>query len=91
MHGIGEFRYNDGAIYKGCWTNDNRNGTGLFWYPDGDLYQGNYKDSKWDGLQIIHYKATGVTADAEYQDGLLDGLYAEYTSNGIIWRTYSKD
>ena len=75
-HGIGEYRWADGKIYKGSWANDDRNGMGLLWFPDGDLYQGNYKDSKRDGLQIIHLKATGNTVDAEYQDDLEEGLFA---------------
>jgi hypothetical protein len=91
MHGIGEYRWANGRIYNGSWANDNRNGMGLLWFPDGNLYQGNYKDYKWDGLQIIHYKATGNTADAEYQDGLAEGLYAKHTSDGIIWVTHSKN
>jgi hypothetical protein len=83
-HGIGEYRWaDDGTIYKGCFANNNRNGIGLQWYPDGNFYQGNYKDGKRDGLQIIHFKATGDTADAEYQDGLKEGLYAEHRSDGV--------
>ena len=74
MHGLGEYRWANGNIYKGSWANGNMNGIGLFWSPDGDLCQGNYKDNKRDGLKIIHYKASGNTADAEYQDGLLEGL-----------------
>jgi hypothetical protein len=64
---------------------------GLYWYPSGDLYQGNYKESKRDVFQIIKYKATGKTANAEYKDGLLEGLFALHQPDGIIWRTYSKD
>jgi hypothetical protein len=90
-HGIGEYRWASGNIYKGSWANDNMNGMSLFWHHDGSLNQGNYKDDKRDGLQIIHFKATGDTADAEYQDNLAEGLCAEHTSNGIIWVTRSKD
>jgi hypothetical protein len=43
-----------------------------------------------NGLQIIHNKATGNTADAEYQDGLAEGFSAYHTSDGVIWYTYSK-
>jgi hypothetical protein len=76
MHGIGEYRYANGNIYKGSWANGNINGMGLFWFASGDLYQGNYKDNKRDGLQIIHIKANGDTADVEYQDDLAEGLNA---------------
>jgi hypothetical protein len=91
MHGIGEYRWADGRIYKGSWANDDRNGMGLLWYPNGSLYQGNYKVNKRDGLQIIHSKATGNTADAEYQHDLLEGLFALHKSDGIVWYTHSKD
>ena len=91
MHGIGEFRWPNGIIYKGSFANDNLNGIGLYWFPDADLYQGYHKDNKRDGVQIILYKATGDTADAEYQDGLREGLYAEHRSDGVYWFTNSKD
>jgi hypothetical protein len=91
MHGIGEFRCTDGKIYKGSFANSLRNGIGLQWFPDGNLYQGNFKDDKRDGLQIIHFKATGDTADSEYQDNFIEGLCAEHRSDGIIWFTHSKD
>ena len=45
MHGIGEYnRKSDGAIFKGSWANDKRNGIGLDWFPNGNFYQGTYKD-----------------------------------------------
>jgi hypothetical protein len=67
------------------------NGIGLLWFPSGNLYQGNYKDDDRNGLQIIHYKADGNKADAEFVDNLFEGLYSEHTSDGIIWYTHSKD
>ena len=70
MHGIGEYRYVDGNIYNGSWANNKRNGIGILTFPYGSLFQCNFKDDKMDGLQIIHYKATGDTVDAEYQDDL---------------------
>jgi hypothetical protein len=76
MHGIGEFRWADGKIYKGSFANGKITGIGLDWYPNGNHYQGNYKDDKRDGLFIIHFKASGDTADVEFQDGLAEGLYA---------------
>ena len=91
-HGIGEYRWaDDGTIYKGSFANDDFNGIVLQWYPDGNFYQGTFKDDKRDGLFIIHSKATGTTANAEYQDGLEEGLCSEHTSSGIIWDTFSKD
>jgi hypothetical protein len=90
MHGVGEYRWANGKIHKGSYANGARNGIGLYWLPSGDFYQGNYKDDKWDGLQIIQYKATGNTAEAEYQNNLREGLYAEHRSDGIAWFTYSK-
>ena len=88
-HGIGEYRWADGKIYKGSYANGVRNGMGLLWFPDGDFYQGNYKDDKWDGLQIIQFKASGITADVEYQNNKREGLYASHISDGIYWFTMS--
>ena len=79
----------NGTILKGSYANDKRNGIALKWLPSGSLYQGTYKDGKADGLQIIHYKASGKTADADYQNNLFEGLYAEHTSDGIFWCTHS--
>jgi antitoxin component YwqK of YwqJK toxin-antitoxin module len=89
-HGIGEFRWARGEIYKGSWANNNRHGIGLEWYPSGDFFQGTHKDDKRDGLFIIHFKASGNTADVEYQDGLKEGLWAEHKSGGVTWYTHSK-
>ena len=91
MHGIGEFRWANERIYKGSFSNGNRNGMGFLWFSNGDLCQGNWNDDKQDGLQIIHFKATGTTADAEYQDGLAEGLYALHRSDVMIWYTHSKE
>jgi hypothetical protein len=85
MHGIGEYRWATGEIYKGSFANDELNGIGFYWFPDGNLYQGNWKDDKLNGLQIIHYKDTGTTDEAELKDGLGEGLQAEHTSDGINW------
>jgi hypothetical protein len=54
-HGIGEYRWADGSIYKGSFANDNINGIGLYWNASGDLYLGTYKDNNRDGLHIIYY------------------------------------
>ena len=32
MHGIGEYRFADGKIYKGSWANHVINGMGLYWF-----------------------------------------------------------
>ena len=88
---MGEFKWANGNIYKGSFSNDKFNGIGLKWLANGDLLQGNYKNDKRDGLHIIHLKATGNTADVEYQDDLKEGLYAEHTPTGIIWCTFSKN
>jgi hypothetical protein len=67
MHGIGEFRFFNGRIYKGSFANDQFHGIGLLWLPNGNLYQGYYKDDKMDDFQIIDFKASGDSAYVEYQ------------------------
>jgi hypothetical protein len=53
-HGIGEYRYSNGDIYKGSWANEDKSGIGLYWTAKGDLSYGTYKEDKNDGLHIIH-------------------------------------
>jgi hypothetical protein len=91
MHGIGEFRFANGRIYKGSFANDQFHGMGLLWLPNGNLYQGYYKDDKMEDLQIIDFKATGDSAYVEYKENFMEGLFAFHKSDGIIWSTYSKD
>jgi hypothetical protein len=38
----------------------------------------------------MQFKATGVTAEAEYKNDKKKGLYAEHRSDGVAWFTYSK-
>jgi antitoxin component YwqK of YwqJK toxin-antitoxin module len=67
MNGIGKLTYSNGLIYNCTYVDNIKKGMGILWLPNGDLYQGNYKKDKLDGLHSICYKATGVTADAEFK------------------------
>ena len=91
-HGIGEFRFTDGSIYKGSYERDKQNGLGLLWLPDGTNYQGNFKDNQRDSIQLIYYKETGDTAEAEYKDDQAEGLFALHEpDNSLIWLTFSRN
>lgn len=40
MHGVGEYRYADGTVYRGEWHRGRRQGTGTLLSPDGTSYEG---------------------------------------------------
>ena len=67
MNGIGKLTFSNGLIYNCTYEDNFKNGMGILCLPNGDLYQGNYENDKRDGLHSIRYKASGVTADAEYE------------------------
>ena len=38
MHGVGNYYWVDGRVYKGEWKNNRRTGHGILIYPDGRTY-----------------------------------------------------
>ena len=44
MHGIGIFKYADGAVYKGNYQNGKIEGKGTYKYANGTVYEGEFKN-----------------------------------------------
>lgn len=42
-------RYASGALYKGQWRDDMRNGLGTYYFTTGERMTGNYTDNKENG------------------------------------------
>ena len=49
MDGKGEFKWNDGKIYKGNYYHDQKNGYGELFWPNGKIYKGYWKNGKQNG------------------------------------------
>lgn len=46
MHGEGTYKWLDGRMYHGQYTNDKKNGFGVYVWADGRAYIGNWTEGK---------------------------------------------
>ena len=42
MHGMGKYKYNNGLIYEGRYSNGAKDGHGKLIYPDGKIFEGDF-------------------------------------------------
>ena len=52
MHGSGTFKWNDGRVYEGEFSNDRKSGYGVLTWPDGRKYEGDWKLGKQHGKAV---------------------------------------
>ena len=48
-YGEGNYYYSSGAIYKGSWKNNVKEGKGIFKWADGASYEGEFKNNVING------------------------------------------
>ena len=65
-HGEGEFKFNDGRIYKGTWLNDLQNGKGEMISADKSNYIGDWNNGKQTGYG--EYKGLSITYKGYWKD-----------------------
>lgn len=53
-HGLGVYRFVDGSLYEGEWTEDLMAGLGVMSFPDGGRFAGQFRDGQPDGLGVYH-------------------------------------
>ena len=53
MHGLGKYKYNNGLIYEGNYSNGTKNGHGKLIYPDGKIFEGEFVDGYPQGTEHL--------------------------------------
>jgi hypothetical protein len=69
-NGRGKNTYSNGDIYDGNWVNEKKEGQGVFTSKDGSYYSGEWKNDKSNGFGKDFIKATNITREGTYKDGL---------------------
>ena len=54
--GEGEYTWENGEVYKGCFSKDKREGLGHYLWKDGSYYKGEWSAERMHGLGRIHQK-----------------------------------
>jgi MORN repeat len=54
-HGRGEYRWNNGEVYSGMWSDDQRHGHGQHTFPSGETYVGEYENDERSGMGIYQW------------------------------------
>lgn len=68
--GEGELRYTNGAVYKGHFVNDMRDGKGTFTDPKQNTYTGPYLQGRRHGMGQIYFQGVG-TLHIQFDNGKL--------------------
>ncbi len=80
-NGTGCYSYSNGAVYKGEFKNDNRNGQGIYYYRNGNgSVDGTWVDNKLNG--IAYLKLKNCTYDGSFKDGFKQGKGKMIKENG---------
>ncbi|MCR9140761.1 MAG: hypothetical protein NXI24_00710 [bacterium] len=73
VNGEGVYVYSTGDVYRGQFTNGNRDGKGSFEYANGDRYDGNFKENKRTGFGSYTF-SNGDKYVGEFNNGQLKGI-----------------
>ncbi|MBR1757177.1 MAG: TIR domain-containing protein [Lachnospiraceae bacterium] len=73
LDGYHEWQYNDGAIYKGEWKNNQREGKGKLIISENEFYDGEWQNDQRNGKGAYHY-ANGDFFYGDWKDDqMVDG------------------
>jgi hypothetical protein len=76
-NGFGIYQFSN-ALYKGYWSNGNREGDGELFYNNGDLVKGTFKLNQKNGLCTTYYTNGDVSIDDHENDN-------EYINVSYTW------
>jgi len=68
--GQGQFKYSDGRVFTGAFSDNKRHGQGTLRYPNGDIYSGSWVQGRKDGPGTYVY-ADGSQLVGEWAAGTL--------------------
>ncbi|XP_028395831.1 uncharacterized protein LOC114519849 [Dendronephthya gigantea] len=60
-HGYGEYHFNNGDLYQGCWKSDKMHGSGVYTYSSGKKAEGFFQEGKFIGKQPQVYDPDDVS------------------------------
>lgn len=83
--GLGEYKWNTGARFKGEFVNGERCGHGIWQSADinGDFYEGEYKEDKKDGYGVYRW-SNGSVYEGSFKNDLKHGEGTIKYNNGKI-------
>ncbi len=90
INGKGKYTLPNGDIYEGNFVGGNREGQGTFTNKTGSYYAGEWKNDKQNGFGKDYNKATKVTREGTWKDGLLvTAAISTTTKPTVIKQPYS--
>jgi hypothetical protein len=67
MHGKGTYKWQDGRMYHGQYSNDKKHGFGVYVWVDGRAYLGNWTQGKQDS-ERVYILPNGSVRKGIYED-----------------------
>jgi hypothetical protein len=83
MFGYGKMVFPNGAIYKGEWSYNKRNGQGQFFFTDFATYEGNWKRNKRDGQGKFIFP-DGASYHGEFDKNAFHGKGVLADAQGVV-------
>ena len=79
-NGFGIYQFSN-SIYKGYWSNGNREGNGELYYNNGDLVKGDFKLNQKNGRCTTYYTNGDVSIDDYENDNLINAVSYSWGKN----------
>ncbi|MCB0446432.1 MAG: hypothetical protein KDD03_02780 [Gelidibacter sp.] len=84
VNGFGSYKYSNGDMYTGFFSNNNRNYVGGYTWATGNVYTGEYYNNLGNGQGEEYYSSTGTTYRGSFLNGKRQGLGAYFNKAGAI-------
>ncbi len=84
VNGFGSYKYSNGDIYTGFFSNNNRNYVGGYTWASGNIYTGEYYNNLGNGQGEEYYGSSGTIYRGAFSNGKRHGLGAYFNKSGAI-------
>lgn len=89
-HGLGEFTYPNGDVYKGYFVEDKISGDGTYTYKaSGDIFSGTWTDGVKDGEGCYKYGADGSVLKGTWVSGVISAGTWTFTDGTVFTGSFS--
>ncbi|KAE9537643.1 hypothetical protein AGLY_006666 [Aphis glycines] len=85
--GYGTMRWNDGAVYRGQWRNNEYNGRGKYVEVNGNIYDGQWSNGLKHGEGVYVFKDKGQFMEGVWVNGILKLSTIRYIDEPESMRT----